>query len=1357
MEIELDSEKKATLKASENLEKQMEIINNLRIEVKRQEQHCEHLENEKSKIKNEAQDKEKRLELECEELLEKYHTRSKSFESTLLHVKSELSLSESLRSELEQRISGNDIESSALQNQNLKLQAEIETCADMIKKQSDRMNNLITENNDLKESARNTSDESERLKNRYNKTKEQLEIMRTTLAEKERENDVLQKEILSGKEIIYTLRNVDLNSKYEMNKLKCKAIEITQDLEKVNKELAHERNTVSILNEDKANLEELYQVSQDQETNMRKNLQDTKLQINEIRNENLTLRKENASLHCTLEQSEKTIKDLKFDIQVLSVKEQEINNKLTEARQDIGKANRDLNHMCSVVGKIGSTTKTILNEIHADASKYNLEISSQEEQDNELLRSPPEATVEGRKSAVNTLFEDLRTLDIALKQIDSSLKHLLEGETALKNDINELTQINKILNDQNEMQKEKVKTIQEDRNNFLQKNEQLQTQNKELTTLCEKRKEECKTVEELLSNECTITTEMSNELSTLKDKEKRLREKNNELEENFDQYMKENADLNAKHEALKQEIQDMCEKYSSLERNYSTLCQEKRKSDEKSLKSKEHIVVLEKDLEASVEFSELLEKRFAEESENNTKLRARAETLDDQIFCLENNLKRSLSQIEETNAKVVLMEEEIHQTTIALGKKESEIARLQQEFNTNNEELTKSTAQVENYKTAYEDTLKCENETKQKLEQADLQLKRSEEQFHSLTMEKNDIEKELQLNIKKLQERVDELMSELSTTVTNEEATRDNLHSARDTVKQLEIDLKEKLLVIKDCERKRKAQDDELYALKMNYTSTKTELGQTCEKNEALKQNVKRLETEITLQSQESQQKLKETENLKVQLVSQKKAKQNLQSEMLTLQKKLDFLEKQKNEKEKEIECIIRNKTVQVEQISTQLQDEVNKTEELQSKVNAAVSEKEKLEQLNDDVCQDVLTSCQSLVRDLKSTELGKSCDDSILEDSHGVADFSKIIGMVHTTHTLIKNHNYLLNTKITELKVEMKETQKENETLLAEKAQLNDDLHSVQNESAMIQVDCSSLANALETCQHDIELKGKQIQTLESEINEFKQTEQRLQETIEIKNEKYLVLQTKMEALEEKRASFEDEVSELQRKLGNTIIELTTANTTNEILKSKNSELIYTNSRLLDDQTALKSKLNAVDKNSEELLQNIHQKENQLSKLKTKSDKAEQEKSVVEKCLEEKETELSQFKDNLNELESQKHDLEEKIGDLKEIHKQTEKDYEDSQLTIAHLQADNAQLRREDEYKRNTISNLQCDQEEALILLKKQRNELYQVQNEKHVFQSQLLEAEKELRVLMEDNANRKHQMYQTADQELLTTRCEV
>ena len=1317
------------------------MIKDLRNEVNLQKQLCEKLENEKLKITNEAKDKEKRLELEYEELLERYHTRSKSYESTLLHMKSELSLSESLRSELEQRIAGNEIDLSALQNENLKLQEEVETCTDTIKELTDRESNLIADNNYLKDSARNTSDESERLKNCYNKTQEHLRTIKTNLAEKERENDTLQKEVLSGKEIIYALRNEALNSKSEINDLKCKALENTQDLEKVNKELAHERNTVATLIGDKTNLEELYQLSQNQETNMRKNLQDTKLQINEIRNENLTLKKENVSLHCNLEQSEKTIKDLTLDTQSLSLEKQETNKTFTEAIQDLEKANEDLNRVCSAVGKIGSTAKTILNAIHG----------SQVEQDNEC--SPHEAIVKRKNQAVDTLLGELRTIDISLKQIDSSVKNLLERETTLKDDMNELTDINKRLNDQDERQEDKIKTIQEDRNNFLQSNKQLQAQNKKLTTSCQKLKDECKRVEELLSNECTITREMLKELSTLKDEGKRLREKNGELEENLDQYVKENVDLNAKHKEIKQENRDMCEQLSSLERNYSTLCKEKRKSDEKNLKSKEHIVLLEKDLEASVEFSELVEKRYAEESENNTKLQARVETLDNQICCLENNLKTSLSQIEEMNAKVVLMNEEIRETGFALDKKESEVARLQQELNTNIEELRKCTVQLQTYKSSYEDTLKCEKETKDKLEQTELLLKGSVEQFHqekqvtnSLIMEKEVTEKELQSNIKKLQERFDEVTSELSTTTANEKAMREKLDYAKDSIKQLEKDLQEQLVVIKEYGEKQKEKDEAFDVLKMNYASTEAEFGH---ENEELKQNVGRLESKIILQSRESQQHLAEIENLKVQFASEKKAKEHLQSETLVLQKELDFLKKQKNEKEKQIDCIMKNKTVEVDQISAKFQDEINKSEDLQSKLDASVSARRKLEQINEDVSEEVLKSCQSLVRDLKPTELGESCDDSLVEESGDVADLSKIINIVHSTHTLIQNYNNLLNTKITELREELRETE-------FEKTQLNDHLHKVKKQSDMVQVNCNSLTNKLEICQKDLELKGKQIQTLESEINEFKQTEKRLQETIEMKNEKHLVLQTKMEVLEERRASFEDEVSKLQWKLGNTIIELTTANTTNEILESKNSELIFTNSRLLDDQTDLKNKLNAADKNNQVVLQNFCQKENEFSELKTKCDLLEQEKSVAEKSLEEKETEFSQFKDNVDELEKQKHNLEKKIEDLKEINRQTEKDHINLQLTNSQIQAENAQFRRDDECKRNAISKLQCDLEEAFTSLEKQHNKLSQVQMEKHVVQVQLMEAEKELRVLMEDNAQRKHQMYQTADDQL-TTRREV
>ncbi len=716
LEMKLDSETKRTLMTLGELEKQKQLIIELKDEVKLLKHQCEQLQNEKSKLTNAAKAKEKRLELECEELLEKSHSQNKSWESTLLHLKSELRLSESLRNDLEQRVAGNEVDLSVLEDKNLQLQAEIETGVETIKELSDQENKHTTENKNLKESVKDLSSENKRLKNCYENVQQRLEIMKTTLAEKDRENNILQKKILSGKENIYTLRNVALNPKSEMNDLKCKALENTQNLEKVNNELAHERNALSTLTEDKTNLEELYRLSQNVEIDVKKDLQDARLQINEMRNENLNLRKENTSLHCRLQQGEKTVKDLKFHNQTLLVEKLEIDNMLTEERRGLEKANEDLHRVCSIVAKISTTTSTMLNEIRANVSETHLDIYSPEEEKNNGPSYSSLKPVMYESPTTDVVFEELRTLEMALRQIDSSF-------TILRNNIDELTLVNKRLSDQDEKQKQKAKSLQK---NMLEKNDELEAQNKELAKLCEKQKEECKRVEELLSNECTITTQISNELSTLEDKKRTLCEKNNELEESLDQCVNENVNLTTKHRELEQAIQAMSEKLSSLERSYATLCQEKREIDATDLKRKEQIHALENDLEASVEFSEILEKRFTEESDNNTELRIKVETLESQVCDLQDNLKTSFGQIKEMNSKVAHMSEEIRQTGFVLSVKEKEISRLCEELKRNDGKLKKSSIEMKNCKTTNEDIIRCKKETEEKLERTEILLKQSE-------------------------------------------------------------------------------------------------------------------------------------------------------------------------------------------------------------------------------------------------------------------------------------------------------------------------------------------------------------------------------------------------------------------------------------------------------------------------------------------------------------------------------------------------------------------------------------------------------------------------------------------------------
>ena len=1357
--MELENEAKRSSSGLEKLEKQKEIINNLNDEVTIQKNQCERLKEEKSQILNEAKEKEKRFKLECKEVFEKSHSQNKSLECTLLHLKSELSLSQSLRNELEQKIARDDEDFLALQDQNIHLQEKVGTLDKKSNEFCDREVKLIAENTYLNESLKNASDESKRLKNCYENVQHHLETIKTTLSEKEQENDTLQKKLLSNYEIINELKQVTLNSKSEINHLKCNAIKNTQKLERINKELVHERNTVSTLIQDKTNIEELFRRSQNLETNLKNDLEKTKLQVNDIRNENLSLKKENRMVHSKLDQEEKSTQHLKSDIQTLSVEKLKINDALMETARDLDKANEDLYQVCSTVSRLSSITRIMLNENQVNESAMEISCAKEDENSKPSCLSPNSSALHV-KSTTNTVIEELGSLENSLKGIDSILKQLVENETTLKNNISELNLMNKRLQDQHERQQEEYETLNENQKCLLQKNDHLEAENRERTKLCEKLKGERSRAQELLSNECTTSKEISKELTILKEEKQRLLEKNKDLTKSRDEHEKDNVDLNAKNRGLELEIQGMCEKYSSLKRRYTALYQEKREIDEKALTTKEQIHALENDLEASVQYSDLLEKRYAEESENNTNLRLQVEMLGSQVSELEENLKTSLNDIEEKNSKIMIADEEIRQTAFLLREKEQEIARLSEELTNYVEKLKNCTVELENHKTAHERVKDCKKESEERLERTELLLKRSEtmlnEEKHlrdDLEIKKNNTETNLQSTIIKLQERVDELISNLSTTNMNKKNTEENLDAARQTIQQLEKDVQEQQLKINENEEKINNKDEELEKLQINFTNVKFDLDEMCKLNEKaheetqnMQKLVKNLETEANLQNHLS---LKKVANMEKQLSNEKKAKESLQNEIASIQEEVECLTRQNSEKVKQMEGIMESKTAEICQLSEKLTKEIYRNEELQSNLNAARLEKKSLEQKNEDVAQEIYTTFQFLVNDLKSTEFEQSFHSNVLEDSNAVSGLFKVIEIFHSSHTQVKDLNNSLTTKVSELNERLQETTKNYETLLTEKTHLEDVVHSLQKESETFQTECHSLAKAFATCQQDIKLKGDKVETLEGEVNEYRQQEKCLQETIIAKEKEYLVLHTKKELIDEKSISLETEVAKLKWKLGNTIIELKNASTSKDDIERRNSELIITNSRFLDDQVGLQNEMKAIDDKNKILLEKLSLKENELARLKTETDVTKNEMIAIKKCLEEKEAEFLDLKNNLNELQKRKYDLENERDNLRKLNEQLEKDNEDLQLTSSRIQEDNSQLRREHKCLKNEnlkkTTHLQSELEKALTTLEKQQREVTKLHNEKGFVQNQLLEAEKELRVLMEDNALVKQLMYQS------------
>ncbi|XP_028397805.1 centromere protein F-like [Dendronephthya gigantea] len=1334
LQLKLHSESKNSSIVLEKLELQRQALAKLENKVEQREEKCSQLENEKSKITNEAKENEKRLELKCGEILEKYHAQERNMDKTLLNLKSELDLSECLRSELERRVTETEEGITALQDQNSKLQADIETFGE-------QENNLITENKYLKVSAKGVSEENKCLQDCFDKANQHLETMKSSLAEKERENNDLQKEVLSGRKIISSLKNATSTSESEINDLKRKDVENKRDLERLEKEISQEKNKVVALLEDKTNLEELYRVGQNLEDNLRKDLEEERLKMDNIRNENISLRKEKTFLVGKVEDVEKRKKDLKSEFQTISLEKQEVNNQLLEASRNLEKASDDLYRLHAVVARICTSARTIENRFQTGIKTDN--------QKNPVQTCSP----------ADAVFEELRILEITLTEICSLFENRLESESQSKNNIKDLTLKINILNDQNENQEGEVQRLKDHQNNLLQEKDQLETKNREVVMLCEKLNEEVKRMKEMLTNECAKNTKISNELSSLKARKQEVSRRNHELEVRLDKCLKEKEHLNTKQEELKGEIHAKNSRISSLEANYETLRHENEENNELAVKRKDQILVLESDLKASVEFSAILEKRCTEENENSSKLRLRVETLDSQVSALENNLNISQKQINEMSSKAVSMDEEIQRTGIILRENGKEINQLREKLKDSDEELRTSIFEIEHHKTAHENALKSKEETEEKLKQTELLLNKSEtllQQERRSTNEKiiemENIEKKLKSTIVKLQERVDELTSALSVTMTKEESTKRNLDNARGTIKKLENELRQQLLKTEESEEKQRKINEQLNILTLDQITANEKLDETLKENKDLnneKQELRTameiLETETTTQNQVIEQKLTEIKNLKIQLADEKNAQQNLENEILKLQMDIDILRKQNSEQEGQIDYILETNAAEVDQISEQLVEEISRADELKRNINIARSEMRKMEERNEKICEQILISCQSLVKDLKPSD---NCLPK--DDSGDITDLSKIIDMVCSSHTIVQEHNHILNTKLSELHERLGTTSKQNKILLDEKAHLEKCLITVQRDNDIIQADRDSLEKALETCQRDLEVN----------IDELKQQK----EALDVKEEEINSLHCEIKEMDKRRFCLEEEVGRLQLKLGNTIIDLTTANTDKHTLENKISDLILTNSSLLSNQDSLQNKLNAAEEGTKELLEKFSAKQSEFLKLVALRDAVEEEKMATEKCLEIKENEVVRLKNNLNELEKEKIDEREQMSNLKELNDRLEKDSRDLQSSCSQTKADNAELSRQIECERSenltTKTRLEYDLKKALETLERQHSKLSQVQNEKNFLRDQLLQAEKELKVLMEDNADLKQQMYQSTTisrNELITTKFQL
>lgn len=861
----------------------------------------------------------------------------------------------------------------------------------------------------------------------------------------------------------------------------------------------------------------------------------------------------------------------------------------------------------------------------------------------ELIRQ-----IKSESQATHTVFKKLQALQMLLIQTETSLMQLQNTKKLLMNNISEILLANKEINNPNGREEEKRKI-------FLQHICKLEDQNEELTKLCEKLQEKCHKVEEFLSNESSKTAEVLNELPSSKEEKQRLCELNKGLKARRQQCLEKNDNMHITNEGLRQQ---MCEKVSDF--------QEKGQSDQKIATTEELINVLKEDLKASVGFS-----------------KQRVEKLHNQVSVLESSLRISLNQIKEMNSKIVLVNEEINQTDVVLGKKEQKMALLCQE----DKGLKKKVGEIDNHKSTGVGIQRKREETELLLQQS-IDLFDQEKQLTSnFRIEKHDFKEELLSTIMKLQGTVDELVLEFSLIKANEHTRNKEENSADDTIKKLEMNVKEQTLKMKENEEEHvtKAKEPD---------SARSELDKICQGskelhqyNQQLKQDVEPLETEISLNNQK-------TYDLKVHRT------------------------KLMNKKEEAIEYILESKTAEIQQISEKLFQEKDKTEELQSKINTLKIEKTNLEQGNEFALQEISSLCESFVMDLKTYECAPFCDDSFIErpTDSSATDVSQIIGTIRSLYAVMKNKNNQLNLTISELNQRLNDTTNENKTLLIQKTKLENELKKVER-SSEVQSDRNTIAKILETRQHNLKLKRKNFQLLENEIKESQHQRQRFQEKIQAKEDEYMVLGTKHEVMEDKAVLLENEVERFQSELVKAIIELTTVQTSNENKETSNREFVSSYSRLTDDRFSFQTICKHIGTKSNIPMENLSLKE--IGNLKLQMN------------------EICDLTKRLNEIEKDKCDFENEVRNLRTFHKKIE-----SCLQRANSEIHGLEYKQSENLKQTT--HMQVDLEITLAFLEEQNSKLCQVQSEKEVLQNQLLAAEKELKVIMEDNADLKHQVYQ-------------
>ena len=517
----------------------------------------------------------------------------------------------------------------------------------------------------------------------------------------------------------------------------------------------------------------------------------------------------------------------------------------------------------------------------------------------------------------NTNDQLMNQIKLLQQELDSKNKLLSEIQKQIdsfKSRANEaLNQVTSLEENNIELQKE-LKTLTEKNNQIIQENEELKIQMKsqidEIRSQAESQINQSKEeISKLKKSYRQQISQINNELENSKAQNTKLISKTKDLETQIQGFQQKNENIFSENQRLNTQVENLNNNLQSKDQELQTKTQELN-----FLTKKNNQMIQEND-----------QLKIQTEAQIN-EARSKAET---EINKVRNQAKKLQNQNEQLKA----------QSTTQINQVKEEILKLQE---VHSQQISKVNNELENSKTQNQQLI---NKAK------DLQTQN--EQLNSDILSKENLNSELQNNVKSLNKELDgikELLiikdEELQTKAQELNFLAEQIELANQKNIELSNSLSEKGNEINQVKNQAKAA---LLKLQNDYNQQISQISQALKNSESQKQQLINESTELRAQAQRIQQQNEsissENQNLKAELVNARSLIQENKSELSTQKQNLtDQLNQVSNDKDR-LQNNIRRLNDENQSLTQQLTQVRNEKDGLQNNIQRLNDENQDLNQ----------------------------------------------------------------------------------------------------------------------------------------------------------------------------------------------------------------------------------------------------------------------------------------------------------------------------------------------------------------------------------------------------------------------------